>query len=114
MARTTPSPALRPTRICTTSPWVRRSSSAQYLVHRTLEAVHGVHHQVQRRVEEPPGLLRVEVPDQVGRAFEVGKQHRDLLALAFQGVLASTDLIGEVPRDVCEQWALRIMPWRLG
>ena len=59
---------------------------AQHLVDGTLEAVHGVHHVVQSRVEELLGGFGVEAANQLGRVFEVGKQHRDLLALAFQGV----------------------------
>ena len=57
---------------------------AQHLVHRALVAVHGVHHAVQGRVEELLGGFGIEAPDEFRRVFEVGKQHRDLLALAFQ------------------------------
>ena len=42
---------------------------AQHLVHRAFKAVHGVHHGVQGRVEERPGLFRVEVADQLRRAL---------------------------------------------
>ena len=40
---------------------------------------------MQGRIEESLGGFRVEVTNQLGRAFEVGKQHRHLFALAFQG-----------------------------
>jgi hypothetical protein len=56
---------------------------AQHLVHCALKAVHGVHHDVQRWVQERTGFFRVEALDQLGRALEVGKQHGHLLALAF-------------------------------
>ena len=72
---------------------------AQHLVDGTLEAVHGVHHVVQSRVEELLGGFGVETANQLGRVFEVGKQHRHLLALAFQGVPGSQDLLGEMRRD---------------
>ena len=58
---------------------------AHHLVHGAFIAVHGLHHVLQDRVEELAGLLRVAVGEQLHRAFEVSKQHRDLLALACQG-----------------------------
>ena len=56
---------------------------AQHLVHRTLKAVYGVHHVVQSRVEELLGGFGVKIADEFGGVLEVGKQHCDLLALAF-------------------------------
>ena len=47
--------------------------------------VHGSHHALQHRVEEPPRFLGIAVGQQLHGAFEVGKQHGDLLALASQG-----------------------------
>ena len=38
---------------------------AQHLVHRALEAVHGVHHALQDRIEELLGLFGVEVADAI-------------------------------------------------
>ncbi len=73
---------------------------AQHLVHRALIAVHGVHHVVQGRVQELLGRFGVEVADQLGGAFEVGKQHGDLLALAFQGAAGGEDFLGEIGRGV--------------
>jgi hypothetical protein len=61
--------------------------------------MYGVHHGVQRRIEELLRLFRVEVPDQLGRVFDVGKQDRDLLAFAFDDGLADADLLGEVGRS---------------
>ena len=58
---------------------------AQHLVHRAFEAVHGVHHDVDSGINELLGGLGVEVFDQFGGIFDVGKQHRHLLAFAFQG-----------------------------
>ena len=63
----------------------RHNAVAEHLVDGAFVAVHGVHHDVQRRVQELTGLFRIEARDQLGRALEVGKEHRHLLALAFQG-----------------------------
>ena len=58
---------------------------AEHLIHRALEAVHGVHHALQGRVEELLRGFGIEAPDEFGGVLEVGKEHRDLLAFAFQG-----------------------------
>ena len=55
------------------------------LIDRALIAMHRRHHAFQDGIEELPGLFRVAVGQQFHGAFEVGKQHRDLLALAFEG-----------------------------
>ena len=49
------------------------------------------------------GGFGVETPDQLGRVLEVGKQHGDLLTLAFQGAPGSEDLFGQVVRGVGER-----------
>jgi hypothetical protein len=72
---------------------------AQYLVHRALEAMHGVHHVVDGGVEELLGSFGVETANQLGRVLEVGKQHCNLLALACQGVPGSQDLFGQMHWD---------------
>jgi hypothetical protein len=46
---------------------------AEYLVHRALEAVHGVHHAVQRRIEELLRGFGIETANQLGGVFEIGK-----------------------------------------
>ena len=69
---------------------------AQHLVHGALEAVHGVHHAVQGRVEELLGGFGIEAADQFRGVLEVGKQHRHLLALAFQGGTGSENLLGQM------------------
>ena len=53
-----------------------------------------------------PGLFWVEVADQLRRALEVGKQHGDLFALAFQGAAGGENLLREIGRGVGE--------WHLG
>ena len=69
---------------------------AHDLVHGAFVAVHGGHHMLQHRVEELARLFRVAIGQQLHRAFEVGKQHRDLLAFAGQGTAGGQDLLGQV------------------
>ena len=66
------------------------------LVHGPFIAVHGRHHVLEHRVEELARLLRVAVGQQLHRAFEVGKQDRDLLALAFQRATGREDFLREI------------------
>jgi hypothetical protein len=77
-------------------PKQRHNAVPQHLVHRALVAVHRRHHGVQGRVQHGPSLFRVEVTDELCRALEVGKQHRHLLALTFQGGLRTADLLGQI------------------
>jgi hypothetical protein len=58
---------------------------AEHLIHRALEAVHGGHHALQGRVEELLRSFGIEAADEFGGVFQVGKEHRHLLAFAFQG-----------------------------
>ena len=77
-------------------PKQRHDAIAHDLVDRALVAVHGRHHVFQDRIEELPGLLGVALGQQFHGAFEVGKQHGDLLALAFQGTAGGEDLLREI------------------
>ena len=45
-------------------------------------AVDGLHHAFEHRVEQFARLLGVAVSEQLHRAFEVGEEYGDLLALA--------------------------------
>ena len=76
---------------------------AHDLVHGPLVAVHRGHHPLQHRVEELARFFGVTVGQQLHRAFEIGKQHRDLLALAFEGAAGGEDFLGEIPRGI-PQW----------
>ena len=51
-------------------------------------------------VHEGMHIFRIEGPGQRAETHDVGKQHRDLLALAFQGAAHGQDLVGQVPRRV--------------
>ena len=65
----------------------RHDPVAHDLVDGALVAVDGLHHQLEDRIENPAGLLRIAVGEQLHRALEVGEEHRDLLALAFERAL---------------------------
>ena len=62
----------------------RHDAVAHHPADGPLVAVDGVHHALEDGVEELPGLLGVAVPDQLGRALDIGEQDGDLLALAFE------------------------------
>ena len=81
-------------------PEQRHDAIAHDLVDGALVAVHGVHHAFEHGVEELPGLLGIAVGQQLHRALQIGKEHRDLLALAFQGTAGGEDLLGQVWRGI--------------
>jgi len=56
----------------------------------------GLHHAFEYGVQELTGLLGVALGKELHRAFEVGKEHGDLLALAFEGRLGGEDPLGEM------------------
>src|SRR5215813_6166448 len=90
----------------------RHDPITHHLVHRALVPVHRVHHQLEHRVENLSRLLGIAVRDQLHRALEIGKEHRDLLALAFEGALGCEDPLSEMLRRVrlwrgelrCRRW----------
>ena len=57
---------------------------AHHLVDGALVAVHGLDHALQDRVQQLAGLLGVALGQQLHGALQVGKQHGDLLAFAFE------------------------------
>ena len=61
---------------------------AHDLIDRTLVPMHRLHHAFNDWVQELAGLLRVPVGQRLHGALEVGEEHGDLLALAFQCGLA--------------------------
>jgi hypothetical protein len=81
---------------------------AQHLVHRALKAVHGLHHAAQGRVQELLGGLRVDISDQFGRVFDIGEQHRDLLALTCEGGTGLQDFFGEMCGGIRERCPLLV------
>ena len=84
----------------------RHDAIAHDLVDGTLVAMHRGHHAFEHRVEELAGLLGVTVGQQGHGAFEVGKQHGDVLALAFQGAAGGEDFLGQIGRRVGQRGTL--------
>src|SRR5262245_59922269 len=74
----------------------RHDLIAHDLVHGALVAVDGLHHSLQDGIEDRARLLWIAIGEQFHRALEVGEEHGDLLALAFEGALRGEDLLGEV------------------
>src|SRR5205823_13339585 len=54
----------------------RHNAVPEHPVHGAFVAVHGVHHDVQRWVQELSRLFGIEAGNQLGGAFDVGKQDR--------------------------------------
>ena len=82
---------------------------AEHLVHRALEAVHGLHHQVDGGIEELLRGFGVEATDEFRRVFDVRKQHGHLLAFAFQRLAAGADLVAEMGWRVGQRGLLQHM-----
>ena len=74
----------------------RHDAVAHDLVDGALVAMNGLHHALEDGVEEPPRLLGIAVGEQFHRALQIGEEHGDLLALAFEGGLGGEDLLGEM------------------
>ena len=58
-----------------------KDAIAQRLRHIALIAMHGVHHELQGRINNRPRFFGIESFNQRRRAFEIGKQGGDRLAL---------------------------------
>jgi hypothetical protein len=80
---------------------------AHHLVHSALIAVHGLDHALQDRVQQLAGLLGVAVGQQLHGPLQVSKQHRDLLAFAFESAPGDENLLGKVRRGVGQGYACR-------
>ena len=62
-----------------------------------LVALDGFHHSLQDRIQQFMCFLGIAIGNQLHRAFQVGEQHRDLFALAFQRALRAQARFDEVP-----------------
>jgi hypothetical protein len=82
---------------------------SQHLVDGALEAVHGVHHEMNGGVQKLLRRLGVEPLDEPGGVLDVGKEDGDLLALAFKAGTRGENFLGQVCRRVVE-W--RPLLWR--
>ena len=77
---------------------------AHHLVDGALIAMHRGHHAFQHGIKQLAGLLRITVGQQFHGAFEVGEEHRDLLAFAFERTAGGEDFLREIGRGVGEGW----------
>jgi hypothetical protein len=78
----------------------RHDAVAHDLVDGAFVAMHRFHHLIEHRVEQLARLLGVAVGQQLHRSLEIGEQHGDLLALAFDRGLGREDLVGKMLRRV--------------
>ena len=69
----------------------RHDPVTHHLVDGALVAVHGLHHPFEHGVEDLARFLGVAIGEQLHRPLEVGEQHGDLLALAFERRLRVED-----------------------
>jgi hypothetical protein len=86
----------------------RHDPIAHHLVHRPLEAMDGIHHVLEHRIEDLPRLFGVAVSQQFHRAPEIGEEYRDLLAFALQRTSRGENPFGEVSGRI----GLRGDAWR--
>ena len=70
------------------------------MVDRALEAVHLCQRDLEERIEHTVHALGTEPLGQWRRIGDVAKQHRHLLAFAFERAARVQDAIGQVPRRV--------------
>ena len=73
---------------------------AHDLVDGALVAVHSLHHVLEHGIEEFARFLGITIGEQLHGALQIGEEHGDLLALAFEGRLGGEDPLGQVPRSV--------------
>src|SRR2546428_2629216 len=81
---------------------------------RALEAVHSVHHVVQGGVQELLRSFGIQATDEFGGILEIGKEHRHLLAFAFQAVADSEDLFGKIRWGVGRRYVVLGACWHWG
>jgi hypothetical protein len=79
------------------------SAVARQWVGVSFGAMHRRHQALEHRVEELAGVFVITVGQQLQRAFEIGEQHRHLLALAFKGRFGLEDPLGKVGRGVAQR-----------
>ena len=90
-------------------PEQRHDPVPEYLVHGAFVAVDRVHHGMQGGIEQLLSRLRIEISYQLRGALEIGKEHGDLLAFAFQGAARREDFLGQIGWGIgegcrCGRW----------
>jgi hypothetical protein len=78
----------------------RHDAVAHHLIDGPVVAMHRLHHARQHRVEDVPRLFGVAVGEQLHRAFDVGEQHRHVLAFALERSLRRQDAVSKMLRRV--------------
>jgi hypothetical protein len=73
---------------------------AHHLVHEAFEAMDGLHHMLEHRIEDHPSLFRIAIGEQLHRSFEIREQDGDQLALALERYRGRHDALDEVLRRV--------------
>ena len=88
----------------------RHEAVAEELVDGAFEAVHFGQRQREELVEQVVHRVGTQALRELGRIGHVAKQHRDLLAFAFQRRVRLQDLLRQVRRRVVAQHGARGMP----
>jgi hypothetical protein len=79
---------------------------AHNLIDSPFVAMHGRHHPFQHRIEELPCFLRIAIGQEFHGAFEVGKEHGDVLAFAFQGTAGRQNFLSKIGGRVGQRLTL--------
>jgi hypothetical protein len=90
----------------------RHDAVAEHAVDGALIAMDGIDHQLDHGVEKLLRILHVAAGNHLQRAFDVGKQHRDLLALAFQRRLGRENFVDQMLRRVIARRRIATVPDR--
>src|SRR5262249_31829795 len=85
----------------------RHHAVARVLVDRALEPGHLGGDKFEEPVDDGVHVLRVELLSEARESREVGKEHRDLAALALESGAALEDLVSEMPRGIAVRRARR-------
>jgi len=91
------------------SPKQRHDAVAGERVHRALEPIHAVGGNLEEILDDTKPLFGIEAFGEVHRAFDIGEQDGDVLALAFQRGFRLADLVGEMLG-----WERRVRGGRFG
>src|SRR5215469_8002182 len=91
----------------------RHDPVPRQLVDRALVAMDRLHHMLEERVQELPGLLGATVRQQLHRSLRVGEQDRDLLPFALKRGLRRQDALRQMVGGVVN-WGRNLVYGRVG
>jgi hypothetical protein len=69
---------------------------AHHLIDGAFVAMDRFHHPLEHRIEEPPGVFRVSIGQNLERSAEISEEDGDLFALAFDSLAPPENLLREV------------------